>query len=121
MAFPRRISRPSADTFLKVNINFPLEMAKQIQDYHQSLLDQGIAGYGSDTIRELVQLGLSSNPRATIIAADRRRAYNEARVYLLTQVRQTFTTIIAEMKEAADTGARLVIKSDKSDSENEGE
>jgi hypothetical protein len=73
------------------------DMAEAVLAYHQSLANLGMDGSVTDTIRSLIQMGLSSAPADAAEIAACRRAFNQVQSWTVNRVRKAFDGIRLEL------------------------
>ena len=94
--------------FTRVAAAVPPQLSKDMKAYHDQLTAAGIRHLHTDTIRELLSLGMSGNPIKVIETADRVRAYNETRTYVHRKFIELCQSLIAELQRADKEGTGLL-------------
>ena len=89
--------------FQRVVVSLDLAFAEAVNEYHQALVTGGIQGHPVDTLRELIQIGLSSNPATVIPMVDRRKAFNQMRMYMFRKLGGMFQETLIELRSIART------------------
>jgi hypothetical protein len=103
MAGPRK-PRTLSEQFRHPSLSIDPDLASAIETYHQGLHAAGIGGYPTDTLRELIALGLERIPEK----AAARKVHNEVRCYTIARAIRFYEELIRELESAAETGTRLV-------------
>lgn len=88
-------------TFMGMRLSLSTQLAEKVMEYHQQLVTGGIAGYPVDTVRELIQIGLSSDPASLVPDIVRQNTYSEAKIFIFQRIGAAFNEIKSEFQKLA--------------------
>jgi hypothetical protein len=81
-----------------LRMRFDPELAEAVSNYHQTMVEAGMAGNMTDTVRELIRLGLANAPSDVATLMTRARAFNLVRVWVFQHVHQGLAKVLQELE-----------------------
>ena len=96
--------RALIDRFKHAIVYLDDDTAADLERYHLALEAGGVCGSPSDTIREVISIGMDRKPEVSVV----KRPHNEARVYVLSRLHTFLAELLREVEYAAESGAMLV-------------